>query len=161
MDTLDLNGVSGSGNVTMEITMSAFNEEVLILAPEIYVPVPTVAPTFTPIPILVPTATPVSPVPTVSSSSGFGWGEQLEYGNNRLFYLASVTQEEAQKLFDHLVQVEFFDPENDVVIQLRKEEGIYEVRMPIKDGIDPTDANIRSVFKTAACELETLSLIHI
>jgi hypothetical protein len=92
---------------------------------------------------------------TRSSSSGFGWGEQLEYGNNKLFYLASVTQEEAQKLFDHLVQVEFFDPENDVVIQLRKEEGIYEVRMPIKDGIDPTDANWTVAFRTAACELET------
>ena len=99
-----------------------------------------------------PTATAVPPAPT--TSSGSAGGERLDYLSNSLYYLSSVTQQEAQRLLDYLVHEEFFPAESEVALELRKEGGAYEVRIPLKEGIDPNDTYISDIFKGVACELE-------
>ena len=37
---------------------------------------------------------------------------------------------------------------------MRKERGAYEVRVPLKESIDPNDTYISDIFKGVACELE-------
>jgi hypothetical protein len=80
--------------------------------------------------------------------------ERLAYLSNGLYYLPSVTQQEAQRLLDWLVQEDFFLGGVEIDLQLRKEAGTYEVRMPLKEGIDPRDADISELFKLLACETE-------
>ena len=83
------------------------------------------------------------------------WGEQIDYGNNILYYLPSVTQQEAQKLFDFLVQYKIFDSENDIDLQLKEEGGVYEVRMEFREGIDLDDTDVSDLWKMMTCELGT------
>ena len=115
------------------------------------------APTATPVPPA-PTATAVPPTPITSL------GEQLDYGNNTLYYLPSVTEQEAQNLLDYLVFQEFFTSESFNDVQFRKEGGIYEVRAPLREGMDLNDIDISYIIKQAACELEayvfTGSVLH-
>ena len=103
----------------------------------------------------------VSALPTPTS---IGRVESLDYLNNSLYYLSSVTQQEAQRLLDYLVHEEFIDSETEVTIQLRKEGGVYEVRFPFMEGIDLNDPDISGMSKQAACDLEsdvfTDSVVH-
>jgi hypothetical protein len=65
-----------------------------------------------------------------------------------------VTEKEAQRLLDYLVQGKFFLGAADIDLRLRKEAGSYELRMTLKEGIDPRDADISNLFKIIACNLE-------
>ena len=90
-------------------------------------------------------------------------GERLDYGNNTLYYLPSVTEQEAQNLFDYLIQEEIFDGDNDVDFQLRKEGGVYEARMNMMRGVDLTDMSDDLTF--VACLIQdglfTGSTLHL
>ena len=88
------------------------------------------------------------------TSSSVDTGERLDYLSNSLYYLPSVTEKEAQRLLDYLVQGKFFLGAADIDLRLRKEAGSYELRMTLKEGIDPRDADISNLFKIIACNLE-------
>ena len=62
---------------------------------------------------------------------------RLDYLSNSLYSLPSVTEKEAQRLLDYLVQGRFLLRAADIDLQLRKEAGSYELRMTLKEGIDP------------------------
>ena len=90
----------------------------------------------------------------VKTSSGSNLGERLGHHNNNLFYLPSVTKQEAQKLLDYLVKQEFFDSETETDAQLRKDGGVYELRMSLKEGIDPNDTDVKEMLSLLTCSLE-------
>jgi len=112
-----------------------------------------VPPTATPIP---PTATPVPPTatPVPPTATPVVMGERLDYFNNSVYYLDSVTREEAQTLLDYLTDAGFWDTGSAIDVQLRWENGVYEMRMPLKEGINPDDDNMVELFTASTCELE-------
>jgi len=80
-------------------------------------------------------------------------GEQLEYHNNRLLYLRTVTGDTAQQLFDYLKgEGGVFDEDSYLDLQLRKEGGSFETRVVIKEGIDIE--SISPILAEMACALE-------
>ena len=143
-------------NATAEAMAKVMVEATAQAAP-VATPVPPTAtpvpPTATPVPPTAPPvpppATPVPPTATPVPTS------RLEYFDNTLYYLPSVTQQEAERLFDYLVQTELFDSENNIEMQLREEEGAYEVRMAFKAGIDPNDTDIKEGLSFTACAVES------
>ncbi|MFH1577830.1 MAG: hypothetical protein ABIC18_02000 [Candidatus Omnitrophota bacterium] len=61
------------------------------------------------------------------------WGERLEYKGSSLFYTQAVTETEAGKLGDYLLETGFFQTEHPGTVQITKEGGTYQFRMVIKD----------------------------
>jgi hypothetical protein len=94
--------------------------------------------------------------PTSRTGQGFNNSQEtLEYLDNTLYYLQSVTQQEAQRLLDYLIQEELVNTESLVDVQFRKEGGVYEMWMILKDGLDPRDPDISDGLTMLACDIET------
>jgi hypothetical protein len=76
------------------------------------------------------------------------FGDRLAYGKevklaggSQLFYTASVTDAEAQKLADYLNGY-FKGADHPMSFQLNKKGGVYEVRMVVKDGMADNEAYV-------------------
>lgn len=61
------------------------------------------------------------------------WGTRLEYEGSGLFYTSAVTETQARKLGDYLLQNGFFQKGRSGSVQLNKQDGIYQFRMVVKE----------------------------
>lgn len=69
-----------------------------------------------------------------------GYGEKLEFNGTDVYYTEMVTEVEAQKLGDYLVEAEFADG-GDKSVQLSRRDSVYLFRMVVMDGITEDSAN--------------------
>ena len=60
------------------------------------------------------------------------WGERLKYEGSDLFYTSAITESEARKLGDYLLESGFFQKDNTVTTQITKEGDVYLFRMVVK-----------------------------
>jgi hypothetical protein len=76
-----------------------------------------------------------------------GFGTRLEFNGGELYYTATVTPAEAQKLGQYLIKEKFFDgtPKS---VQLNKNKSTYEFRFVVKKGLDtdPSFVDLAKVF---------------
>ena len=72
-------------------------------------------------------------------------GTLLEFNGGELYYTPSVSEREAYRLGEYLVDSEFFNGELKTV-QLDKTGNTYNFRMVIKKGIEKDEENIE-IFK--------------
>ena len=89
----------------------------------------------------------------VACSSGADPGAEIPVGNGTLYYLPSITQAEAERFIEFGWESEMYSDDSILDIQLRKEGGAYEMRMPIKEGIDVD--SIIPYMTEIACLLES------
>ncbi len=93
-----------------------------------------------------------------------GYGKKLEFNGTDVYYTELVTEAEAQKLGEYLVEAEFADG-REKSVQLSKRDSIYLFRMVVFDGIVEDSTNditltamtyalSLSVFDGAPVELE-------
>ena len=54
-------------------------------------------------------------------------GERLAFKRGELYYNAAVTPAEAQRVGEYLLEQEYFNDQNDVAVQLNKEQEIYRL----------------------------------
>lgn len=80
------------------------------------------------------------------------YGTKLEFNKGELYYTDKVTEAQAKKLGNYLVEAKFFNGEEKSV-QLTKEGETYQFRYPVKEGFEK-DTNYA---KTAASFGATLS----
>lgn len=71
---------------------------------------------------------------------GSDYGEKLEFNATDVYYTDLVTQEEAQKLGEYLVEAEFADG-RDKSVQLSKRDSVYLFRMVVMEGAEKDSAN--------------------
>lgn len=72
-------------------------------------------------------------VVTVSGCDLDGYGSKLEFEGNDVYYTDAVTEAEAQKLGEYLVEMKFLDNKKQRSVQLNKEGEIYQFRMVVVD----------------------------
>lgn len=93
-----------------------------------------------------------------------GYGEKLEFNGTDVYYTEEVTEAEAQRLGEYLVEAEFADG-GEKSVQLSKRDSVYLFRMVVIDGVTEDSANdvtflamtyglSLSVFDGAPVELE-------
>jgi hypothetical protein len=70
------------------------------------------------------------------------YGTMLEFNGGELYYTSSVSEREAYKLGEYLVDAEFFDGDGKT-IQLNKTGNTYEFRMVIKKGTEKDEEFIQ------------------
>jgi hypothetical protein len=83
------------------------------------------------------------------------YGESKEFDGFTLYYTDAVTEEDADYLGDFLEYSEFADPSNEIALQLNKTGNTYEVRMPVKKGIEQ-DQEIKDEIKLVAAEISAM-----
>lgn len=71
---------------------------------------------------------------------GASRGKALEFNGGELYYTKAVTEAEARKLGDYLVQGKFFDGTKKSA-QLNKEGAAYEFRVVVKKGAETDEQN--------------------
>lgn len=69
-----------------------------------------------------------------------GYGEKLEFNGTDVYFTELVTEGEAQKLGEYLVEAEFADG-GEKSVQLSKRDSIYIFRMVVKEGIVEDSTN--------------------
>jgi len=69
-----------------------------------------------------------------------GYGDKLEFNGTDVYYTELVTEAEAQKLGDYLVEAEFADG-RDKSVQLSKRDSVYLFRMVVMDGLTKDSSN--------------------
>ena len=79
------------------------------------------------------------------------YGTLLEFNGGELYYTSSVSERDAYKLGEYLVESGFFDGQGKT-IQLNKTGDTYEFRMVIKTGIEKDEEFIQ-LFKMMCIEL--------
>ena len=79
------------------------------------------------------------------------YGTLLEFNGGELYYTSSVSERDAYKLGEYLVESGFFDGQGKT-IQLNKTDDTYEFRMVIKTGIEKDEEFIQ-LFKMMCIEL--------
>ena len=62
------------------------------------------------------------------------WGKILKYEGSKLFHTSVVSQEQARKLGDYLLESGFFQKDNPGTVQITKEGDVYQFRMVVKGG---------------------------
>lgn len=72
------------------------------------------------------------------------YGTKLEYNGSELYYTKNVTEAEAKKLGDYLVSIKAFEGDKKSV-QLDKSGDTYQVRIPLKKGLDIKDVDENSL----------------
>ncbi|MBC8044956.1 MAG: hypothetical protein IAF08_16075 [Rhizobacter sp.] len=82
---------------------------------------------------------------------GASRGKALEFNGGELYYTKAVTEAEARKLGDYLVEGKFFDGTKKSA-QLNKEGAAYEFRVVVKDGAEKDEQNA-VLFQQIAQEL--------
>ena len=63
------------------------------------------------------------------------WGKRLEFNGGEIYYTPEVTEEEATRLGEYMIDSGFFDG-NEKTVQITKNGTTYEFRMVIKEGLD-------------------------
>lgn len=63
------------------------------------------------------------------------WGKRLEFNGGELYYTQEVTEEEATRLGEYMIESGFFDG-NEKTVQIARNGTTYEFRMVIKEGLD-------------------------
>ena len=71
------------------------------------------------------------------------YGSLLEFNGGELYHTSSVSERDAYKLGEYLVESEFFDGERKT-LQLNKTGNTYEVRMVIKKGVEKDEDYIQA-----------------
>ena len=71
------------------------------------------------------------------------YGTLLEFNDNELYYTPSVSEREAYRLGEYLVDGGFFDSNSSLSVQLDKTGNTYEFRMVIKKGIEKDEEFIQ------------------
>lgn len=79
------------------------------------------------------------------------YGTELTFNGGQLFYTSSVTEAEAKKLGQYLVENGFFDG-NLKTVQINKSGNTYEFRMVVKKGIEQDESMVLAA-KMLAIEL--------
>ncbi len=69
-----------------------------------------------------------------------GYGEKLEFNGTDVYYTDLVTEAEAQKLGEYLVESEFADG-GEKSVQLSKRDSTYLFRMVVIDGVTEDSTN--------------------
>ncbi len=69
------------------------------------------------------------------------WGECLEFNGGKLYYTSGVTEEEAVRLGEYLVEYNYLDG-NAKTLQITKTGSTYEVRMAMREGLDQDEEYI-------------------
>ena len=87
---------------------------------------------------------------TIFTSCG-NYGTLLEVNGAELYYTSSISEREAYRLGEFLVDNEFFDGEGKTV-QINKSGNTYEFRMVVKKGIEKDEEFIQ-VFKNLSAVL--------
>ena len=87
---------------------------------------------------------------TIFTSCG-DYGTLLEFNGGELYYTSSISEREAYRLGEFLVDNEFFDGEGKTV-QINKSGNTYEFRMVVKKGIEKDEEFIQ-VFKNLSAVL--------
>lgn len=93
-----------------------------------------------------------------------GYGEKLEFNGTDVYYTELVTEAEARKLGEYLVEAEFANG-GEKSVQLSKRDSVYLFRMVVIDGVVEDSTNditfktmvwalSSSVFDNAPLELE-------
>jgi hypothetical protein len=80
------------------------------------------------------------------------YGTLLEFNDNELYYTPSVSEREAYRLGEYLVDGGFFKSNSSARVQLDKTGNTYNFRMVIKKGIEKDEENIE-IMKNIAMEL--------
>ena len=62
-----------------------------------------------------------------------GHGTKLTFKSGELYYSSNVTETEAQKLGDFLVEKKYFTDRKKVSVQLDREDDIYQVKLVVQD----------------------------
>lgn len=81
------------------------------------------------------------------------YGKEQTYNGVQLFHTTSVSDSEADKLGNYLIQSEFADGEYKTV-QLNKTGGTYEFRMVVKKGVEQ-DQEYCNIAKAYAAEMSS------
>ena len=95
------------------------------------------------------------------------YGEKLEFNATDVYYTELVTEQEAQKLGEYLIESEFADG-REKSVQLSKRDSVYLFRMVVMDGVTEDSTNditfeamaltlSWNVFDNAPVELEACS----
>ena len=71
---------------------------------------------------------------------GSNYGEKLEFNATDVYYTDLVSEEDAQKLGEYLVESEFADG-RDKSVQLSKRDSVYLFRMVVMEGAEKDSAN--------------------
>lgn len=79
------------------------------------------------------------------------YGKEKVFNGVQLFYTADITDAEADKLGEFLVESEFADGEEKTV-QIAKTGNTYEFRMVVKKGLE-NDQEYATVFKQFAADI--------
>lgn len=69
-----------------------------------------------------------------------GYGEKLEFNGTDVYYTEEVTETDAQKLGEYLVEAEFADG-GEKSVQLSKRDSVYLFRMVVMEGVTKDSAN--------------------
>ena len=80
------------------------------------------------------------------------YGTLLEFNDNELYYTPSVSEREAYRLGEYLVDGGFFNSNSSLRVQLDKTGNTYNFRMVIKKGIEKDEEKIE-IMKILAMEL--------
>lgn len=84
-----------------------------------------------------------------TEASGNSDVEKITFNGVELFYTSSVPKDEAQKLADYLLEIEFYPSDGkEIQMKLNKNDDIYELIVPIMEG-----AEIDEEYKTATREI--------
>ncbi len=79
------------------------------------------------------------------------WGTELTFKNGQLFYVPPVTEAEAKRLGEYLVNNVFFDGDKKSV-QIKRKDKTYQFRMVVKKGIEQ-DQHYIDIFRLFGSEL--------
>jgi hypothetical protein len=92
---------------------------------------------------------------TINTSTTIDLGESLFFNNSMLFYTSSIKKEEAQKLGDFLVELEFFT-EDPMSLQIDKINDIYTIKLPIKKDAEKDEEFVESLQQVALSIAENI-----
>jgi len=81
----------------------------------------------------------------VVTLTGCNYGKKLTFKKGELYYTDKVTEDEANKLGEFLVERKYFTDDKEVTVQLNREDGVYQVRMVVVDDYK----SMKDVYPTA------------
>mgnify|MGYP005814550255 FL=1 len=71
---------------------------------------------------------------------GSSYGEKLEFNSTDIYYTELVTEADAQKLGEYLLESEFADG-RDKSVQLSRRDSVYLFRMVVMEGVEKDSSN--------------------
>lgn len=83
------------------------------------------------------------------SAACSNYGTKLDFKKGELYYTSNVTEDEAKKLGNYLTEIDYFNDQEKLSVQLDKANDTYQVRFVVKDGIENNE-QIQQQFKQLA-----------